>query len=132
MGGVFQTLTLDLDLSVCQNLLYHAVLHGMGKVHAVERLGIELTRLEVAHVQYYVCGLNKRAVLLPTREQLNKATVIVEAAQKAEGRTGVRLRGYRLLRQVADMYGRMGPAVFQQYAVGGGDAVPCRRDHLRA
>ncbi len=45
MGVVFQQPTLDLDLNVRQNLLYHAALHGMKKSHAIERIEIELTRL---------------------------------------------------------------------------------------
>lgn len=37
MGVVFQPRTLDLDLSVRQNLLYHAALHGIGRRDAIER-----------------------------------------------------------------------------------------------
>lgn len=44
MGVVFQQPTLDLDLTVRQNLLYHAALHGMKKTDANERIEIELTR----------------------------------------------------------------------------------------
>lgn len=45
MGIVFQQPTLDLDLNVRQNLLYHAALHGMEKKHARERVETELARL---------------------------------------------------------------------------------------
>lgn len=45
MGVVFQQPTLDLDLNVRQNLLYHAALHGMKKSHAIQRIEIELSRL---------------------------------------------------------------------------------------
>jgi len=45
MGVVFQQPTLDLDLNVRQNLLYHAALHGMEKNRAIERMEIELRRL---------------------------------------------------------------------------------------
>ena len=31
LGVVFQARTLDLDLTVRQNLLYHAALHGIGR-----------------------------------------------------------------------------------------------------
>ena len=48
MGVVFQAATLDLDLSVRQNLLYHAALHGMEKADALERIETELTRLGMA------------------------------------------------------------------------------------
>ena len=44
MGVVFQQPTLDLDLTVRQNLLYHAALHGMKKSDANERIETELTR----------------------------------------------------------------------------------------
>jgi ABC-2 type transport system ATP-binding protein len=37
LGVVFQPRTLDLDLSVMQNLIYHAALHGIGKREAVAR-----------------------------------------------------------------------------------------------
>ena len=40
-------------------------------------------RLEVAHVQYYGWALANRDALLPTREQLDEATRVVEAARAA-------------------------------------------------
>ncbi len=52
MGIVFQQPTLDLDLNVRQNLLYHAALHGMKKSHAIERIETELTRLGMLERQY--------------------------------------------------------------------------------
>ncbi len=48
MGVVFQAPTLDLDLSVRQNLLYHASLHGMRKTDALQRIETELGRLGMA------------------------------------------------------------------------------------
>lgn len=44
LGVVFQQSTLDLDLSVEQNLRYHAALHGMPRVLANERIEQELER----------------------------------------------------------------------------------------
>ena len=44
-------------------------------------LGLEAERLEVAHVQYYGWGLANRAALIPTRDQLDRATAVVEAAR---------------------------------------------------
>ena len=38
-------------------------------------------RIEIAHTQYYGWGLRNRAALMPSREQLDAATVLVEAAQ---------------------------------------------------
>src|SRR5882757_4304067 len=48
LGVVFQPRTLDLDLSVTQNLLYHAALHGIARREARLRSGEMLTRLGLA------------------------------------------------------------------------------------
>jgi ABC-2 type transport system ATP-binding protein len=45
MGVVFQPRTLDLDLSVMQNLLYHAALHGIGRDDARSRSSEVLSRI---------------------------------------------------------------------------------------
>jgi ABC-2 type transport system ATP-binding protein len=45
LGVVFQPRTVDLDLSVMQNLIYHAALHGIGKREALVRAGEVLARL---------------------------------------------------------------------------------------
>ena len=45
LGVVFQPRTLDLDLSVTQNLLYHAALHGIARRDARERSREVLARL---------------------------------------------------------------------------------------
>jgi ABC-2 type transport system ATP-binding protein len=45
MGVVFQPRTLDLDLSVMQNLLYHAALHGIGRGDARSRSEAVLSRI---------------------------------------------------------------------------------------
>ena len=47
IGVVFQQRTLDLDLTVAQNLYYHAALHGIDRTTARERMEAELTRLEL-------------------------------------------------------------------------------------
>lgn len=44
MGVVFQQSTLDLDLSVEQNLRYHAALHGLSRRHGNQRVEAELAR----------------------------------------------------------------------------------------
>src|SRR5260370_10493708 len=51
LGIVFQQPTLDLELTVTANLLFHAGLHGMPRPEAKERITGELIRL----------GLNDRA-----------------------------------------------------------------------
>lgn len=48
LGVVFQPRTLDLDLSVTQNLLYHAALHGISRRQARLRSGEVLARLGLA------------------------------------------------------------------------------------
>jgi ABC-2 type transport system ATP-binding protein len=45
IGVVFQPRTLDLDLSVTQNLIYHAALHGIGKQQARARADDVLNRV---------------------------------------------------------------------------------------
>jgi len=47
LGVVFQQTTLDLDLTVMQNLHYHAALHGMGRKQANLCIQEELERLNM-------------------------------------------------------------------------------------
>ncbi len=47
IGVVFQQPTLDLDLSVAQNLHYHAALHGLGRGDAKPRIEAELGRMRM-------------------------------------------------------------------------------------
>ncbi len=47
LGVVFQQSTLDLDLTVEQNLYYHAALHGMTRAEARPRITEELTRIDL-------------------------------------------------------------------------------------
>lgn len=49
MGVVFQQSTLDLDLTVAQNLSYHGAIQGMGRREVRQRMAVELERLELAH-----------------------------------------------------------------------------------
>ena len=48
LGVVFQSRTLDMDLSLIQNLLYHAALHGIGKKEAQARAQAVLARVSLA------------------------------------------------------------------------------------
>jgi ABC-2 type transport system ATP-binding protein len=48
LGVVFQARTLDLDLSVAQNLAYHASLHGIGAGEARARAEEVLARMDLA------------------------------------------------------------------------------------
>lgn len=45
MGVVFQQLTIDLDLTVRENLTYHAALHGLSRREATARIEEELERI---------------------------------------------------------------------------------------
>jgi ABC-2 type transport system ATP-binding protein len=47
LGVVFQQTTLDMDLTVDQNLRYHTSLHGMSRKLATERIQQELERLNM-------------------------------------------------------------------------------------
>lgn len=47
LGVVFQQTTLDMDLTVMQNLRYHTALHGMGRKLAMQRIQAELERLSM-------------------------------------------------------------------------------------
>ncbi|MGA0531173.1 ABC transporter ATP-binding protein [Hansschlegelia sp. KR7-227] len=47
LGVVFQARTLDLELSVMQNLLYHAALHGIGRGEAKRRAEAALARVNL-------------------------------------------------------------------------------------
>jgi PqqA peptide cyclase len=66
-------------------LTVNAVVHrqNLGRLHDMIELALALgaDRLEVAHVQYYGWALRNRAALLPSREQLDRATAQVEAAR---------------------------------------------------
>lgn len=48
LGVVFQQPTLDLDLTVRQNLAYHAALHGLSRAEGRARAGVELARIGLA------------------------------------------------------------------------------------
>ncbi len=49
LGVVFQQTTLDPDLTVLQNLRYHAALHGMSRKQADQRIQQELERFDMYH-----------------------------------------------------------------------------------
>jgi PqqA peptide cyclase len=60
-------------------------------------LALGARRLEIAHVQYYAWALSNRTALLPSRQQLDDATRIVEAAR-------VRLKGILAIDYVVPDY----------------------------
>ena len=82
-------------------LTINAVMHrqNMDDLESMIQMAVDFgaKRLEVAHVQYYGWGLRNRAALVPTREQLEHATEIVEAARE-------RLKGILVLDYVIPDY----------------------------
>jgi pyrroloquinoline quinone biosynthesis protein E len=85
-------------------LTINAVVHrqNLGNLGRMIELAVELgaQRMEVAHVQYYGWALANRDALLPTRDQLDDATAMVEAAR-------ARLKGVLLIDYVVpDYYAR--------------------------
>jgi pyrroloquinoline quinone biosynthesis protein E len=66
-------------------LTVNAVVHrqNLDQLDAMIALAVALEahRLEVAHVQYYGWALLNRAALMPTREQMERATATVERAR---------------------------------------------------
>jgi len=66
-------------------LTVNAVVHRQNLDRLGDMIELALTlgadRLEVAHVQYYGWALRNRAALLPSREQLDRATADVETAR---------------------------------------------------
>lgn len=52
MGVVFQLPSLDLDLSIEQNLHYHGALHGMNRSHITQRMEAELARIGLSDVSH--------------------------------------------------------------------------------
>jgi pyrroloquinoline quinone biosynthesis protein E len=82
-------------------------------------------RLEVAHVQYYGWALANRAALIPTRDQLERATAIVAAARE-------RLAGVLTIDYVVpDYYARRPKACMGGWArqflnvAPNGEVLPC-------
>jgi PqqA peptide cyclase len=85
-------------------LTVNAVVHrqNLERLDEIVQLALTLAadRIEIAHVQYYGWALGNRAALLPSREQLDQATALVEAAR-------VRLKGIMAIDYVVpDYYAR--------------------------
>ena len=85
-------------------LTLNAVMHRGNMDHAERMIELALElgaqRVEIANVQYYGWGLTNRSTLLPTRQQLDAVTAIVEDAR-------VRLKGRLIIDYVVpDYYAR--------------------------
>jgi ABC-2 type transport system ATP-binding protein len=95
LGIVFQQPTLDLELSVTANLMFHAGLHGIPRAVAMPRIKAELLRLDLADRAYdktsQLSGGNRRRVELarallhePKVLLMDEATVGLDPASRSE------------------------------------------------
>lgn len=110
-------------------LTINAVVHrqNLERLDEIIELALALgaDRLEVAHAQYYGWGLRNRGALLPGREQLDRATAVVEAAR-------ARLKGVLAIDYVVpDYYARRPKACMGGWArrflnvTPSGTVLPC-------
>jgi ABC-2 type transport system ATP-binding protein len=80
LGVVFQQTTLDLDLTVLQNLRYHAALHGLSRKLAAQRIQQELERLDMYERRFekirQLNGGHRRRVEI-ARALLHKPSVLL-------------------------------------------------------
>jgi pyrroloquinoline quinone biosynthesis protein E len=100
-GHVKKLETARLAVEIGLPLTINAVMHrqNMDDLESMIQMAVDFgaKRLEVAHVQYYGWGLRNRAALVPTRQQLEQATEIVEAARE-------RLKGVLVIDYVVPDY----------------------------
>jgi len=112
-------------LPLTANLVVHR--RNLARLPAMIEMaaGLGASRLEVAHVQYYGWALANRAALLPTRDQLEAADRVIEAAR-------ARLKGRVVIDYVMpDYYARRPKACMSGWGrrfiniTPSGKALPC-------
>ena len=86
-GGHEKKLRLAREIRECGiGFTLNVVIHRQNimNVSSIIDLAVELGagRVEIAHTQYYGWALKNRAALMPTRDQLDEATVIVDEARE--------------------------------------------------
>lgn len=95
LGVVFQSRALDADLTVAQNLAYHAALHGIGRRAAADRIGQVLAQVDLEsragdRVSALSGGQTRRAEIAralihrPDLLLLDEATVGLDVKSRAE------------------------------------------------
>lgn len=95
LGVVFQSRALDADLTVAQNLAYHAALHGIGRRAARDRIGHVLAQVDLEsragdRVSALSGGQQRRAEIAralihrPDLLLLDEATVGLDVKSRAE------------------------------------------------
>ncbi|MBB6253689.1 pyrroloquinoline quinone biosynthesis protein PqqE [Nitrospirillum iridis] len=118
-------LVTDAGLPLTLNFVVHR--QNLDRLPRMIALGLELSaaRIEVAHVQYYGWSLMNRDALLPSRQQLERATAEVDAAR-------LRLKGRMVIDYVPpDYYAARPKACMGGWArrfmniSPGGLALPC-------
>ncbi len=98
----FARLVREKGLPLTLNLVVHRqnLAHLEAMIAMAESL--DAARIEVAHVQYYAWALANRDAFLPSREQLDAATAVVEAAR-------ARLKGIMVIDYVVPDYHAVRP-----------------------
>src|SRR6059058_396052 len=98
VGVVFQQRTLDLDLSVIQNLTYHAALHGIGKHDGCARAGDVLARISLSDRTNDKVQPVRRADATRRDRPRAPASAPFACARRADGRSRHQIKsGYRRL-----------------------------------
>lgn len=69
-------------LPLTANFVVHR--QNLARLEAMIALAVSIgaQRMEIAHVQYYGWAIRNRAALMPTRDQLSRATAVVEEARE--------------------------------------------------